>query len=69
MECVSSTIEPEVLPEFVGDSTCTTAFFRVATSIDQLDGKGKIISYVVCSSFYNILKWSLGFSTVYFSGL
>lgn len=39
MECVSTTIEAEVLPEFVGDSTCTTAFFRVATSIDQLDGK------------------------------
>ncbi|MPC34409.1 hypothetical protein E2C01_027796 [Portunus trituberculatus] len=38
MECVSSTIEPEVMPEFVGVSTTATAFFRV------------YISHLVCVS-------------------
>ncbi|XP_045108865.1 uncharacterized protein LOC123503286 isoform X2 [Portunus trituberculatus] len=50
MECVSSTIEPEVMPEFVGVSTTATAFFRVASSLDQLDGKEAIQKHTLLST-------------------
>lgn len=50
MECVSSTIEPEVVPEFQGVSTCTTAFFRVTSSLNQLDGKEVVQKHTLLST-------------------
>ena len=64
MECVGYTIEAEVPPESLTATACSTAFFRVASSLDQLDGKGTTTSHSLHSVhllFYNSVQWCISY--------
>lgn len=52
MECDGYTVAPEVPTELSTTATCTTAFFRVASALDQLEGQGEKLEHVLIVLFH-----------------
>lgn len=40
MECVSYTVEAEVPEELSSAAACTTAFYKVSSALEQVEGEG-----------------------------
>lgn len=52
MDCLSYTVEAEVPPDLAEAATCSTAFYKVASALDQLEGEGRKMN---TSSFYFVM--------------